>query len=351
MPPAKRSSKRFPNHIDPDKLPTGPITYDPRGKGRWIYRKSQGRGNRGKEIRFGNAQTTLAQIWQMVESIETGKLETFRAISLALHESEEWTALAPRTQTGYLALHRAICEAKTKHGGKVGDLPLNSWTPAGIKKFMRSRPSRSSAAAEVRYIKRVFSWAISEDIYTKANPAKGVDLRGYAAKPRLYYVPDDDYCLSIAVAPLHIGLAAHFSYLSNKRRTDILNLTRQQITPLGIDFRDNKTGKLSIVEWSDELRMVVDMIISHAGDTMFLWPALDDKTRRYSDRAFDNAWQKVRKQIKKEGGTPFKFKDIRSKHSSDLESDDEATQQLLHSDGRVTKRHYRCKPTKIHSLR
>ncbi|MCU7848133.1 MAG: hypothetical protein KZQ89_09035 [Candidatus Thiodiazotropha sp. (ex Lucinoma kastoroae)] len=348
-PPAKRTANNFPSHIDQGKLPTG-VTYVARGKGRWIYRKGSGRKQRGKEIRFGNALSTLAEIWQFVENLETDSISTFRGISLKFQDSADWRILAPRTQKGYTHLHRNVCETMTKTGTKLGDIPLETWTPGSVRRYIENRSSKSAAAADVRYIKRVFSWAISFDYYLKLNPAKGVMLKNMA-KPRLHYVQDDDYHLAISVAPLHISLAAHLSFLTNKRRTDILTLTRHQLTADGIEFEDNKTGKLSIVEWSGELSETVSMIKQLAGASMLLFPRTGSPNERIADSAFDTAWQRVRAKVKAEGGIPFQFKDIRAKHASDLETDEEAEEQLLHSGKQITRRHYRRRPKKIHSLR
>ncbi|MCU7917108.1 MAG: hypothetical protein KZQ95_01965 [Candidatus Thiodiazotropha sp. (ex Epidulcina cf. delphinae)] len=348
-PPAKRTAKHFPAHIDQEKLPIG-VTYVPMGKGRWIYRKGAGRKQRGKEIRFGSSASTLAEIWQFVENLETDSVSTFRGISRKFQDSSDWRTLTPRTQKGYEYLHRTICETTTKTGTKLGDIPLDAWTPGAVRRYIENKSSTSAAAADVRYIKRVFSWAISFDYYLKSNPAKGVMLKNMVS-PRTHYAQDKDYCLAIALAPLNVGLAAHLSYLTNKRRTDILNLRRHQISPAGVEFEDSKTGKLSIVGWTDELRETIHVAMEIAGDTLLLFPRYGSPHERMTDSAFDTAWQRVRSCVKLAGGVPFQFKDIRAKHASDLETDDEATEQLLHSGTQVTRRHYRRRPKKIVSLR
>ncbi|MEW8027807.1 MAG: hypothetical protein AB2806_08720 [Candidatus Thiodiazotropha sp.] len=348
-PPAKRTAKHFPDHIDPEKLPIG-VTYRARGNGRWLYRKGSGRKHRGKEIRFGNKDSSLADIWQFVENLETENISTFKGISKKFQASSDWLTLAPRTQKGYEHLHKIICETDTKTGIKLGDIPLETWTPGSVRRYIENRSSKSAAAAEVRYIKRVFSWAISFDYFLKPNPAKGVTLKNMTT-PRTHYVQDEDYHLALAVAPLNIALAAHLSFLTSKRRTDILTLTRRQLSPEGVEFTDSKTGKLSIVGWTDELQETVDMIKALAGGSLWLFPRRGSPAERYSDTAFNNAWKRVKEKVRAEDGTPFQFKDIRAKHASDLENDKAAEEQLLHSGVQVTRRHYRRRPKKILSFR
>lgn len=350
-PQIKRTANHFPSHIDPTKLPAN-VGYDPRGKGRWYYRKGQGRANRGKQLRFGSSKTTLSEIWQFVEGKESNSLSTFRGISLKFQESRDWNNLAARTQNGYLSIHKVVCTSETVSGIKVGDIPLEAWTPGLVRRYLehRAKASESSAAAEVRYIKRVFSWAIGYDYYLKSNPAKGVTLAGMA-NPRTHYVQDTDFNLAIAVAPLIVALAAHLAYLTGRRRTDLLKLRRTQLTDDGIEFEESKTGKLTVVAWSDELHALVEMLKDEAGDSMFLFPRRGSPSETMTGSAFDTAWQRVRARMKAEGGTPFQFKDIRAKHASDLETDEDATVSLRHSGQSVTRRHYRRRPTKIHSLR
>lgn len=285
--------------------------------------------------------------------MESNSINTFRGISNKFRESRHWKNLAARTQTGYQAIHKVVCSSEILNGIKVGDIPIDAWTPGLVRRYLehRAKTSESFAAAEVRYIKRVFSWAIGFDYYLKVNPAKGVTLTGMA-DPRTHYVQDVDYHLTIAVAPLIVGLAAHLAYLTGRHRTDILNLRRSQLTDEGIEFEESKTGKLTIVAWSDELRATVEMLKHEAGDSMFLFPRRGSLAESMTGSAFDTAWQRIRARVKAEGGTPCQFKDIRAKHASDnIKTDEDATVSLRHSGRSVTRRHYRRRPTKITNLR
>jgi hypothetical protein len=315
-----KQGKHYPQHIDPDKLPAC-VGYEARWGGRWYYRKSRGRGDRGKPLPFGCSLTTLAEIWQHVD--------TFKGISLTFQESEDWMELAAKIRIGYANIHKAVRETETKTGEKLGDVPLDAWSPGTIRRYLaqKGNKSKSSATAHVRYIKRVFSMAISMDYYLKPNPAKEVRIKGATA--RAHYVQDEDYYLAITVAPLSIGLAAHLAYLTGHRRT----------------------GKLTIVDWSDELHATVEIIKSEADASMYLFPRRGAPGERFDDSAFDTAWQRVRGKVRKVGGVPFQFKGIRANHSSDFDTDEEAQHNLRHSSNAVTKRHYRRKPTQVKRIR
>ncbi|WP_316364431.1 hypothetical protein [Candidatus Thiodiazotropha sp. CDECU1] len=93
------------------------------------------------------------------------------------------------------------------------------------------------------------------------------------------------------------------------------------------------------------------MTIETAGDTLLLFPRQGSPNEWITDSAFNTAWQRLRARIKAAGSTPFQFKDIRAKHASDLESDDDATEQLMQSGKQVTRRHNRRRPKKLFNIR
>ncbi len=168
----------------------------------------------------------------------------------------------------------------------------------------------------------------------KDNPAKPIKLKGLT-KPRNHYVQDKDYMALLHIAPINIALAAHLSYLTGRRRTDILEITMAQIVCDGIEFTENKTGKATLVGWSDELREVIDML---KGD-FYLFPGTPGT--RYSDRAFSSAWKRAMLKVEAKGFTKFQFKDLRAKHATDLElSGGDATENLAHGNRGTTTKHY-----------
>lgn len=339
--PMVRSSSRIPPHIEPEKLPAN-VYYDPRGRGRWVHRKSNGRKNQGKETRLGDGAMTMADIWARVDMLLAGTDHTFKAIGIEFQRSSDWAGLSWPTQRDYENCHKAICGRKTRTGDLLGDIPLDAWTPGAVRRYRdaRAKESKSRAAHEIRYMKRVFKWAISYDL-TSDNPAKEIDLKGLV-EVRDHYVQDVDYQAMLNMAPWRVACAAHLAYLTGRRRRDILGLTRANVQPEGLLLQEGKTGKHSLILWSDELRQVIDFLLESGDFTLFSFTAA----------AFDTAWQRVRVKLRAAGFVPFQFKDLRAKHASDLEEIGvDATANLLHADGAVTRRHYLRKAKKVVSLR
>lgn len=349
MTPLTKRTADYPTHINPEKLPAN-TRFDPRGRGRWVYR-IRTKGSRQKEIRIGDASATIAELWAAVDRIESGQEDTFRGMSLAFQQTDVWRELAPSTQRDYELCHRAVCDRETRAGAKLGDVPLEAWTPGAIRRYRdtRKKESPSRAAHDIRYIKRLFQWGIEYEHHPGPNPATGISLKGLS-KPRDHYVQDNDYFSLLCVAPLRIALLSHLALLTGRRRQDLVRLKRSDIERDGIFFRESKTDKSSRVLWSDELRQLVELIKEEADTSVWLFPGAPGEHYRLA--AMDTAWQRIKKSMLKVNAVPFQFKDLRAKHASDLdEMGGDATDNLLHSDAQVTRRHYLRKPKNVVSLR
>lgn len=335
----------FPAHIDKTRLPKN-VDWDPYG-GRWRYRRMV-KGKR-QIIRLGGKDMTLGDIHKAVEAAIDTPTDTFKTLSLRFLASYEFESLKPRTQKGYEALHKFICNRTTKSGVLLGDMPLAAWTVGAVRKYREARraESASGAAAELRYIKRLFSWAVEYE-FMSDNPAKHVTLKGLAGADR-HYIEDRDLLAALIAAPYRFALAIYMGYLTGRRRTDILEATRtKNLLPGGLYFEESKTDKESFFEWTPHLRKVIDMIKEEAGDSVFLFPSNRRPDMRFSDKAADEAMKKVRLKLQEGGFTPFAFKHLRKKYSTDLEArGDDAQHNLMHTSRSTTDRHYKSKPTKV----
>ncbi len=132
----------------------------------------------------------------------------------------------------------------------------------------------------------------------------------------------------INLAPWKVACAAHLAYLICRRRADILGITRAAVQPEGLLIKEGKTQKPSSILWSEELRQLINLLLESGDYSLF----------GYSAAAFDTAWQRARQKLRTSGFIPFQFKDLRARHASDLEEiGGDATENLLHSDGAVTR--------------
>jgi integrase len=331
----------YPPHIDPAKKPTNTY-FDHRGKGRWVYRRSNGRGDRGKEIYLGDASLTLAQLHAAASSVLSAEVQlNFAALADRFRASQDYVRLTRGTQQDYEKCVKSISGRKLATGALMGQTDVSKWTTVGLRKFrdMRAAESPSRAKKELAFIKRLFVWAV-EYGHLQENVAKDVTTRGLA-KAREHYVTDGDYMLALNLAPLQVALIMHLCLLTGRRRLDVLALTLDDMDDEGIYFVEGKTGKASIVLWSDELQQLI-CTIGFSNERLF----------DMSVAALDTAWQRLMVRVSEMGGTRFQLKDLRAKHASDMEDrGGDATANLLHSSRNLTRRHYLRKPTKVNSLR
>lgn len=330
------SNSKYPAHIDPDKLPSN-VRFDHRGRGRWVYRDRKNK----KEIRLGDAALTTAKIWQKVDDLLNEREDNFRYISQEFLKSREYKELGSSTQTDYQNCHNAICKKVMKSGDKFSETPLSVWTPGAVRKYRdaRAENSKSRAAHEIRYMKRVFSWAIQYDLASD-NPAKPVDLKGLNTV-REHYVEDEDYLAAIYQAPWKVALVLHLIYLTGRRPTDVLEMSVRHVQPEGLLLKASKTGKHALVQFNDDLQACVDILTEDGNYSFFHW----------TESGFNTAVNRLMRSLAKQGFTRFKPKDLQKKYAVDIEDIGiNASEQFMHSDSALTRRHYLPKATKVVAL-
>lgn len=348
MTPRRRSrTTPLPPGVTPDKLPTN-VRWEP-DRARWVYRFWDGAVRR--KVTLGGADLSLADLHRAVEDTTTGAVDTLRKLGRRFQNSREFHELAPATRRQYEQCHTGICDSKNRFEKKRGDLPLLAWDAPACKRYYSERreTSESVAAAQLRYLRRLFSWAVEEG-YATVNPAKAVKMK--SPPPRTHYVQDDDYQAALALAPVGVALILHLMYLTGRRRGDITRLTRSSVQSDGLYFEESKTGKLTLVMWTRELRQTVDLALETCAGSWWLFPAAGDRNMPVLDSTLDTALQRLRKRMHARGFVPFQAKDLRAKHASDLEEKGgDATESLQHANREVTVRHYLRRPKKVRSLR
>ncbi len=334
------SNSKYPKNIARESLPKN-VYFDSRGRGRWIYRKSRSRKDRGKEIRLGDASLTLGKIWQKVEDLLNDREDNFKYISNLFLKSDEYKELAKSTKTDYDNCHNAICKKKMKSGDIFCEAPLSAWTPGAVRKYrdVRKLESKTRAAHEIRYMKRVFNWAIQYDL-TSENPAKPVDLKGLNVV-REHYVEDEDYIMALILAPWQLALAFHMIYLTGRRPKDVLEMSVKNVQPEGLLMRASKTVKYELVQSGKDLDACIKMLTEDGQYDFFNW----------SESGFNTAVNRLMRELESKGYNRFRPKDLQKKYAVDIEDTGiNASEQFMHSDAALTRRHYLPKATKVNSL-
>jgi integrase len=184
------------------------------------------------------------------------------------------------------------------------------------------------------------------------NPGREVEKVRLPKRKR--YVDDDEFQTVYSLASPTLQVTMDLAVLTGLRRGDLLSLTRDNLTDEGILITPGKTqntsGKTLLIEWSEELRQVIDRAKRLPPEVR--QPII--ATRRgkaYTGEGFNANWQRLMKKALENGLTEsFRFHDLRAKSASD-DTADAASERLGHTSKATTDRWYRRKPERVRPLR
>jgi integrase len=177
------------------------------------------------------------------------------------------------------------------------------------------------------------------------------------------YVTDAEFTAVYKLASPMMQCAMDLATMTGQREGDLLKLARSQLTDDGIVFAIGKskrrhprhgqvveTSKRVIVEWSPELRTVIEKVKKLGPD---IRPTLlcNLQGKPFTSDGFRSNWHRLMVVASTPGknGKPaalaerFTFHDLRAKSASD-DDFDVATERLAHDDPRTTQKVYRRKP-------
>lgn len=256
----KRTSKNYPSHIEPEKLPKG-VEYIDRGEGFFRIAYTDNLNGKRKYRRLCGSKTSLSQIWQAVEAQKESTALTFEFLSIAYQNSSKWREISTLTQKDYLTCHRQICNTKT---GKClfGDLKFSSWTTGTIRKYVdfRGEASRARANKELSYIKTVLKWAKEYD-KIPINISEGVSK--LKISPRQHYATESDFNFLLDVAResgyYYMAPLLELCYQCRMRLSEALDLTDSaEIPNEGLKIKRRKGSRTNIILWSTSLKKTWD---------------------------------------------------------------------------------------------
>jgi integrase len=324
MSPRPRQSASLPNGIKPEALPIY-VYWDATGKGRWLLKTYDRATRKTSTKRLAGPKATLREIWDAYEAHtqEPPKALTVRSLIEMFEASPQWADLAETTRRDYRICAASICAAKTKNGQEAGETHPGGWTPGGVRKVIEARAetSRSRANHDLRYLRRLFSWAVERDLIA-TNPARGVSILKEASRDR--YVTDDEYVGFLALAGEkypYLAPVAELAYLCRLRVSEVCDLRRDGITEAGLFAARRKGSKDALTGWTPRLRAAVDCALGlHEGDTNpYLIPGATGG--RMGESTIQTAWQRSMVEWAALGNPRWTIHDIKRKGISDFEGD------------------------------
>lgn len=258
------------------------------------------------------------------------------AEALAKYLSLRHDKLKPETRKGYARSAKRIIPV-------FGALALDELKREHIYKYLTER-GNVAANRDRALLSAMYTHLLNAGEFRGDHPCKGMHFRN-AEQPRQRYVTDAELTAIIAALPRRLAQMAHWSYLTGMRQADVLALRITQANEDGVIYKPSKGGKPILIEWTDDLREVWKAAKGDRIGSQPLFPTRDGK--HYTADSFHSTWQRWRVKLPVDD---LKWHDLRRKTGSDSASDADAAQRLGHSDEKVTRKHYRAKPTAVTPL-
>lgn len=189
-------------------------------------------------------------------------------------------------------------------------------------------------------LRAAFNWARNAGLFAGENPAAGMRARN-REQPRTRYVTDAELASLAQASPPRFAVLLRWLYLTGMRISDALAFEIRMAREDGIHWREGKTGRERWVGWTPELEAVWK---SATGARIGAQRVFLGQRGPYTLSGAESTLQRVRERA---GVEDVRLHDLRRKAASDV-SLEHAQELLGHSDGAVTKRHYRARiePTK-----
>lgn len=235
-----------------------------------------------------------------------------------------------------------------------GDMLPDSITAPDCYKYLDGRrnkdgkPVPAAARAEISLLRHVLSKAIRWGIST-TNVVRNLELGEKSRRTR--YVTDEEFDQVYALASPRLQIAMDLALLTGQRRGDLMALKHADCGPDGIVFHQGKTGAGVLVEWSEELRAVVERAKKLKPDIPREYVIRTESGKGYTPKGFGANWTKLMNRAVAKGVLRYTYHDLRAKCASDKERLDEAQALLGHASSATTKSIYKRNLTRARPLR
>lgn len=260
---------------------------------------------------------------------------------IARYSAEELPSRAADTQAG----RRQAFKNLIKVFGHMAPEEIESHH---VWNYWQARGKIEQGRYEIRVLSTLLTFARRIGARIRPNPCFGLQLPQSARRDR--YVTDDEFLIVRAVAQPMVGHAMDLAYIAGMDQGTIRQLERRHITDDGILFERGKTGKLQLIEWNDELRLIVAAILRERPQ-LRRHLICNRKGLPYSRHGFQSQWKRTMNKALKAGlAESYHFHDLRAKSASDEKDDQTAADRLGHGDVKLTRAVYRRLPRRAPAL-
>ena len=194
------------------------------------------------------------------------------------------------------------------------------------------------------FLRTVFAYALEWRL-VDSNPCIGVRRHKEAKRER--YITDSEF-MAIRMAAIHkaIPVVMDLCYLTGQRIGDILAIRNDDISSIGIAFKQEKTGALLLVRMTPALSEAIALARqAHPEDSRASTLLYTRGFKPYSYGTIKDAFNRARQTAELQDIT---IHDIRAKSGTDAEEEGKDPQKRLgHSNPQMTKRYLRGRKAKL----
>lgn len=292
-------------------------------------------GRNTKPIALGPDKAAALRKWAEIVGETASPAQTISGL-WERYEREELTRKAKATQVSARQQSKRLLAV-------FGSMPIQAIEPQHAIQYLdrRGKQSATQANREIALLRHMLTKATHWGLIPR-NPIMGLQYRN-PENARDRYVTDEELDTAISQASAWLGALMWLAYLTGLRRGDLLRLTRFNLKEDGLDVREQKTGKRVLIEWTPELRAIVDRTLD---------ASVDDRLFPLTESAVNTAFNRFQRSWESSGNERFLLRDLRAKHATDFEdAGGDATNQLGHSQRAVTVRHYLRRPRRVVPIR
>lgn len=211
---------------------------------------------------------------------------------------------------------------------------------AQLKLNLAATPNMANRVLSV--LRMVFDFAMEKQI-VDSNPAVGIKRFKVGERDRL--ITQDEYSRIYAVAPPRLQVIMDLCYLTGQRISDVLNIRYSDISDEGIAFKQQKTGAKLLVQWTPELRAVVETAKALHGNVRAL-TLLHNRMGKAPD--YSTTHEQWTLACKAAGVVDANLHDLRAMSGTAAEAQGlDPTKLLGHTTAAQTKRYLRAKKTPV----
>lgn len=223
--------------------------------------------------------------------------------------------------------------------------PIEAIRPAAIASYSDARRAPVRANREIALLSHVFNMSREWGITNAENPCKGV--RKNKEKPRDYYAEEDVWNAVYAVGAPELQDAMNLAYLTGQRPADVLAMAKRQLRNDELHVRQGKTKhvlriRLSVDGARTKLGHLIDRLLTKSTRPMSGELLCTDTGAQLSSKMIRDRFEGARTTAAKKAEEAhnkslakrirgFQFRDIRPKAASEIESLEDASKLLGHT--------------------